>query len=702
MRAVFLEDSRNTLGDAAPFRAAQTRLEAALTAGGIGTWDWDLVNERIVADANLARLFSVSPEEAAGGGRDAYLRAIYPDDRPRVAEAIEDAVAHREIYAVEYRVVLPDGSHRWLASRGRVERDSSGRAVALPGVTVDITDQAERGLRDRFLAELAERARGLTEPDEVIADAVRSVGMFLGVARCVFAVIDIAADTCTVSPDYCADASVTSMAGTFPISDFGPYLVAEYDAGRTVVADDLRRDPARFPAAYVGAYGAVGIRAFVAVPVLHSSRLVSVIAAHSATPRHWLPEEVALLQTVVERTWLTVEVTRQNRALAREAEDRREDYLRTERILASITDAFFTLDAEWRFTYVNDSSERIMARKREDLLGKFFWDEFPATVGAVFEREFRRAVEEQVAVSFEEHYAPLDVWVEVRAYPSPDGLSVFYQDVSARKRVEQERERLAERERNIARQLQAALTPSIPERIPGLALAKYYEAALAEAGVGGDFYDVFPVEKGCTALVVGDLSGKGLAAATQVATVRNMLRYALYRSRTLAGALESLNALLAEQGLLTGFATLFVGAYDSGAGTLTYVNCGQEPALLRRAGTGRIEELSSTGPVIGTFAAVTYAERTVPLAPGDAVAVFTDGLTEVGPSRAAMLGVEGVAALLEEAVTGEDAAQAAEAAEAERAEALLPLESRGRTDDLPGHVGRDALDLLHQFRQAQA
>lgn len=84
--------------------------------------------------------------------------------------------------------------------------------------------------------------------------------------------------------------------------------------------------------------------------------------------------------------------------------------------------------------------------------------------------------------------------------------------------------------------------------------------------MGGDFYDVFPVDKGCTAIVVGDLSGKELVAATQVATVRNMLRYAPYRARTLAGALEGLNALLAGQGLLTGFCTLFVGAYDRGAG----------------------------------------------------------------------------------------------------------------------------------------
>lgn len=138
-----------------------------------------------------------------------------------------------------------------------------------------------------------------------------------------------------------------------------------------------------------------------------------------------------------------------------------------------------------------------------------------------------------------------------------------------------------------------------------------------------------------------------------------MLRYALYRARTLAGALGGLNALLAEQGLLPGFATLFVGAYDSGAGTLTYANCGQEPAP-RRASTGRVERLEPTGSVLGAFDGALFEERTVGLGSGDTLAVFTDGMTEVGQSRTQMLGIDGVSDLLAEAV-GDERTENAEA-----------------------------------------
>ncbi|WP_420130358.1 PAS domain S-box protein [Longimicrobium sp.] len=123
----------------------------------------------------------------------------------------------------------------------------------------------------------------------------------------------------------------------------------------------------------------------------------------------------------------------------------RERLLRTEReareqvttILESITDAFFAVNREWRFTYVNHEAERLLQRSREELLGRVVWNEFPEAVGATFEREYHRAVQEQTTVQFEEYFAPLDAWFDVRAYPTSDGLSVYFSNVTQRKQAEQ-------------------------------------------------------------------------------------------------------------------------------------------------------------------------------------------------------------------------------------------------------------------------
>jgi serine phosphatase RsbU (regulator of sigma subunit) len=133
-----------------------------------------------------------------------------------------------------------------------------------------------------------------------------------------------------------------------------------------------------------------------------------------------------------------------------------------------------------------------------------------------------------------------------------------------------------------------------------------------------------------------------------------MVRYALYTATRIADAVTALNGLLVEHDLLSGFATAFLGVFDHAERTLTYVNCGQEPGLLWRAATGEMEELRPTGPVLGGFNGGSYTQAIVSLQPGDVLALFTDGLTEVGPSRKDLLEIEGVSRLLGECAADHD------------------------------------------------
>ncbi|WP_423996359.1 PAS domain-containing protein [Halorubrum trapanicum] len=123
-------------------------------------------------------------------------------------------------------------------------------------------------------------------------------------------------------------------------------------------------------------------------------------------------------------------------------EEREAAVERYEETLERIDDAFFALDDEWRFTYVNETAATLLERDPDELLGADVWEEFPAAIGEEYERNYRRAMAEQETVSFEAHYEPLDLWTEVTAYPSQDGLSVFFVDVTDRKRREETLERL--------------------------------------------------------------------------------------------------------------------------------------------------------------------------------------------------------------------------------------------------------------------
>jgi GAF domain-containing protein len=119
---------------------------------------------------------------------------------------------------------------------------------------------------------------------------------------------------------------------------------------------------------------------------------------------------------------------------------------RVARVLEAMSAAFFSLDREWRFSYVNAEAERLLDRTREELLGGSIWELFPAAVGSAFEEHYRGAASSGRERVFEAYYpAPLDAWYEVRAWPVPDGLSVYFLDVSERRAATEDARRNAER-----------------------------------------------------------------------------------------------------------------------------------------------------------------------------------------------------------------------------------------------------------------
>jgi len=107
-------------------------------------------------------------------------------------------------------------------------------------------------------------------------------------------------------------------------------------------------------------------------------------------------------------------------------------------LLESISDGFFAVGRDWRFTYVNRQAEILLGRSRDDLLGKDHWEEYPEAVGTEVERNYLRALAEDVAVAFETFFSPHDRWYEIHAYPSPEGLSVYFRDVTERRRHQEE------------------------------------------------------------------------------------------------------------------------------------------------------------------------------------------------------------------------------------------------------------------------
>lgn len=200
------------------------------------------------------------------------------------------------------------------------------------------------------------------------------------------------------------------------------------------------------------------------------------------------------------------------------------------------------------------------------------------------------------------------------------------------------------REKRIAETLQRAmLRPPEEGEFPGLEVAPIYEAAWDEANVGGDFFDLFALPGGRVALVVGDVSGKGLDAAARTAEVRYALRVYLREHSSPEAALARLNAYLCAGADPEGvaFVALTLAVVDPIGGAVTLAMAGAEPPLVAR-GDGRVEVLETGGLLLGIDPEGSYRVTRLRLAPGDLLLLMTDGIIEARRSGGAFFGSEGI------------------------------------------------------------
>ncbi len=198
---------------------------------------------------------------------------------------------------------------------------------------------------------------------------------------------------------------------------------------------------------------------------------------------------------------------------------------------------------------------------------------------------------------------------------------------TARLQVRENERRRMEQELAIGRKMQRSLLPADSPRVPGYELGVRYQAARE---VGGDFYDFcwVPGEKRRLGLIIGDVSGKGVPAALFMAMCRTNLRAAVLSGRSPSAALQRANELILNDSQAEVFLSAIYALLDPQTGRLSYANGGHNRPLLIQGATGEILELSARGIILGEFEEVAIEEQHIELSPGDALILYTDGITE--------------------------------------------------------------------------
>ncbi|MDX1541294.1 MAG: SpoIIE family protein phosphatase, partial [Geminicoccaceae bacterium] len=183
---------------------------------------------------------------------------------------------------------------------------------------------------------------------------------------------------------------------------------------------------------------------------------------------------------------------------------------------------------------------------------------------------------------------------------------------------------LVQQEMEAARRVQQAI---LPTAFPNTASLQLHAGTWPAREVGGDFYDILRMPDGRIGFAVADVSGKGMDAALFMAVARTLLKAYAHTTSDPGGCLERLNEDLAEDNDACMFVTVFYGVIDPATGRVEFANGGHNPPYLKRA-DGRVEPLAAEGFAVGVVPGAFYQTKTTRLEPGDAIILYTDGVTE--------------------------------------------------------------------------
>jgi PAS domain S-box-containing protein len=710
------------LATLSPHARSEARLQLALSAGGLGVWEWDPTRDEIDWDHSMETLFGVAPGD---GPCDlaAYFTLVHPDDRDEVLETVQLALATGEDFSVVHRVVHPDGTMRWLHSRGH-PISNGDQILSVIGVTRDITTQRDAEVeRERLLAEeSAARAEADAERArlEFIIEAKNAMSQSLDLNDRLRELVRIAV------PRF-ADGSAVHLVGeggevrlhalahrdpsqveiVRDLFDRYPVrLSQQFGIGTVIregrsgwlphVSDEMLEGAARSET-HLEVLRRLDVTSAVAVPLIGPDGAFGAVTFITTGGRRMREDDLVLVEQVCSR----VAILLRNAQLfeSREAErlaNRYQAALLTSVLEASVDGVLAVgpdgevLTHNQRFLDLWELDPDLIAEGDDALLASA---EQRVADPAGFIAGVKRAYEEkplrlrdQVALAsgrvLDRHGTLLT---------GPDGEYLGYlwsfRDVTLERAQSEAIAEAGRRSAMLARTLQQSLLPPRLPRIPGIDLAARYHPAFEGLDIGGDFYDVFTVGDDWI-LVIGDVCGKGAEAAAVTALARYSIRASASHDSTPASILTELNSvMLADTGVTEGvprFATVCCIRLRLDRDTVhADVACGgHHPPFVLRAG-GQVESAGLPGTLLGVFDEVVVRPTSVDLGPGDAVVLLTDGVLEARDQHGVQLDPEGV-----ERVLVDSAGSGAQALCSQIATAALTIQDGVARDDIAVLVAR--------------
>jgi PAS domain S-box-containing protein len=298
----------------AELRNLSSRLELAVKSAKIGIWDWDIVNDRMIWDERMYKLYGVKASEFLGAV-EAWQAGLHPDDAANANEVLQQAIRGEKDFDPEFRIVLPDGKVRIIQAYSIVQRNSQGEAERMIGVNIDITErkQAEQKIkqqaeREHLLLETTQRIRESLDLATIFNTATQEIRQLINADR--VGIFKFDPDSNFNDGEFVSESVVTGFNSVLEakIHDhcFGEQYAPYYQQGRIQIVDDIYN--AGLTDCHRDVLAQFQVRANLTVPLLQGKNLWGLLCIHQCSEtRHWQEFEIELVKQIANQLAIAIQ-----------------------------------------------------------------------------------------------------------------------------------------------------------------------------------------------------------------------------------------------------------------------------------------------------------------------------------------------------------------------------------------------------------
>ncbi len=365
---------------------------------------------------------------------DAPFQHVWAEIWPDLVPIVDRALSNKSAYFEDLPLTMERHGFReqtWFTFSYSPLHDGHGCVAGMYCTVIETTSRVQAERRAAFELTVADALRPAASADDAIRTGCTLLGLELGMARVLYGEVDEALATLDVARDWNRPGLASVAGHTFSVDAFGPGLAQAGRAGEIARLADVRAD--RRAAARQGTYLALDIQACLAVPLRRSGRVQAFLLLGLDRPHAWTDAEAALARGTAERIRAAVD-------LARVQGNLREERDRSRTILDTIAEGFMLLDRDWTVLQMNPEGLRIAHMEPDAIIGHNHWDVWPEAIDSEAGRMYRRVMRDRVAGVAEYRQVianGVEIWCEVRAYPTADsGIVSFFRDITERKAAE--------------------------------------------------------------------------------------------------------------------------------------------------------------------------------------------------------------------------------------------------------------------------